>query len=140
MFRSPDVDIIVETSEVEELKWKGERDPWCNLQRMRWSGSRRRSDTCPDWNAIRKHRTQEWGTAIYRIVNDVGKTARHALEMYESTMVEQSATWPEYKEKTNAQSWGCLMQAELLGPLNNSRDKIGNRVRERLLEFREGRL
>ena len=138
MIWNRDVDMIVDTSEVEEIPWGGERAQWCNLHRMRWSLSRRRVITFPHWKARRNHQNQEWGTSMYRSVNDARAAAMSPLERYEWMAIEK-ATCHEYNEKTHVQEWGCLMQADLLGPMSNPRGGGGieNKIRGRLLAFSE---
>ena len=104
MIWNRDADAIFETSDVEELPWKGERSPRCNLHRMSWSESRRRVNTCPDWKAIGKPRSQEWETSMRRSANDVRKAKRPALKRHEWMLIEKEVTWHEYKGGPNVQA------------------------------------
>ena len=117
---SRDVDMIVETSEVEEPAWNG--DQWCNLHRLGWSDSRSRTGRCPSRKSIWQHQNKEWETTLHRSVNGASKTTtRPSQKRLGWILTEKEITRPEYKETTKLEAWGCLIQAEILESLNNPR-------------------
>ena len=77
---------------------------------------------------------------MYRSVSDVSRATRPALKRYEWMLTGMEIAWPEYKETTNVQEWGCLIQEELPGSLNNTREGSDNKIRELLLDFRDARM
>ena len=95
------------------------------------------------YGAIRKksarpNQNQEWETKMYRRVNDGSKKTRPEFQMYGWILIEKDVASPDYKSKTNVQSWGFLVQAEILEASNAPR-VADRRMRGRMWDFDESR-
>ena len=82
--------------------------------------------------AIAQHQHQEWKTTLYRRSNDIWKFTGPSLKRYEWGVMEKDIAWHDYKKKRpNAKAWGCLTQANLLGPSHVHRGEIDEWIRRR---------